>query len=149
MRCYAKVRLGWEMIYLGFFWKNSAQEDAVALDIEKVLKANPGAVASVSEECTGALADLLVIGEFPIVNLSLPVTYVKPTPFTDVQRRILESMRNGEPRRLVYKEILSGRALVAKGLAEHAGGRPEREWWLMITDAGRAKLGEQEVEAAE
>lgn len=140
-RVYAKVRRGWDLIYLGFFLPGTVQEDAVALEVDAALNRHQDGVASVSERCLGAMADFPVIGEFPRDCTQRP-KLVKPTPFTEVQRRMLASMADGEPLQAFYKQINTARALVAKGCAEHAPDMPSGQWWIRITDAGRAKLNE-------
>lgn len=146
-RVYAKVRRGWNHVYLGFFFAGTVQEDKVALEVDATLNRHQDAIASVSERCTGAMADFPVIGEFPRDCTQRP-KLVKPTPFTEVQRRMLESMAHGEPIQALYKGINTARALVAKGYAEHVQGKPSDEWWLRITDAGWAKLNEGEERVA-
>lgn len=146
-RVYAKVRRGWYHVYLGFFFAGTVQEDKVALEVDAMLNRYPDAVASVSEQCHGAMAEFPVIGEFPIISLAPPVL-VKPTEFSPVQRRMLESMRDGKPFQAKYKEKLTGRALLTKGCAERVDDTEPSEWWLKITAKGLARLAESESEAA-
>lgn len=139
---YAKVRRGWALEYLGFFVPGSEDETRVANEVAITLNRYQNAVASVSVECSDALWGVPVIGDFPRFGSPEATKPIKPTPFTDVQRTLLTSMLDGEPRRLIYKQILSGRALLGKGYAAHVEGKPESEWWIRITDAGRVKLAE-------
>lgn len=141
-RVYAKVRRGWNLVYLGFFFPGTAQEDQVALEVDGVLNRYQDAVASVSVECFGALRDLPVIGEFPMLSLSAPKEpkEASPLPVSGVMLAALLSMRDGSARQFTYREINTARALVRRGLAERRTDMPMVEYWISITPAGLAAL---------
>lgn len=147
---YAKVRIGWNVLYVKFFWPGTVQEDAVATDVHKMLENHPGAVACVSEKCLGAMKDFAVLGDLPNAEPKKPRK--KSMALSPLQRDTLASMLNGAPMKFAQKGILTGRALLERDYVERAKNMPKENMWLRITDAGRAKLAEmcgEEVEAAE
>jgi hypothetical protein len=145
---YAKVCLGLQLLldakavpHVWFFEPSTGQEDLVAAEIAAVATRYPGARASVSVECGGALRDLPVIGEFPMFMLSAPrPPRAAPMTITDAMLVALLTMRDGAPRQYTYHEIATARALVRRGLAERRGDMPLTEYWVSITPDGLAAL---------
>jgi hypothetical protein len=135
---YAKVRQGWKVLYVKFFWPGTAQEDVVALEVQKVLEGHLGAGASVSEPCFGAMRGTPVMGVVQGEEPKKPRK--KSTALSKLQLDALASMRNGAPLKFAQKSILTGRALLERGYVERATNMPKESLWLRITDAGRERL---------
>ncbi len=146
MRAYAKVCLGLQFLLdlraepcLWFFEPGTKQEAAVALEIAIALGQYPDASASVSVECHGAMSCYPVIGEFPPLSLVEPKRE-RPVELSTRQRELLTAMLDGRPMCFVYRDKLVGHALLKRHYVERVPGVPVDETWLVITEAGRAKL---------
>ncbi len=133
---YAKVRVGWTHLYLGFFCPGTLQEDRVAREVAAVLERNEGAVASVSAECVGALRDVAVIGDFPILKLD------DHEHVTDAGRRALESISDGRKGYFDAQRLRTARALVADGYVVECNGSTKKMLVVTITEKGSKRLAE-------
>lgn len=136
MRQYAKVCEGFDLLYLGFFRPNTEQENKVAAEIQEVLSKNDNATASVSAECTGALADLPVIGEFPLIDFNAPTV-------REVNRQLTEKQME-----LLREACGDGGALIQRGQVTRAANALLKREWIEVcgerwvaTKAGRERAG--------
>lgn len=146
-KAYAKVSLGLRFLLalraipcLWFFVPNTKQEDIVAAEIAAALEQYPDAKPSVSVECSGALRDLPVIGESPMVDLAKP-DREQAKAISSKQVGMLEGLRDAGPMWCTYRSIQTASSLIRRGWAVRMGGKPAGETWIEITAAGLAVLG--------
>ncbi len=141
MKAYAKVRTGWTNLLFAFFESGTPSENEAAAKVEAMLGKHPGAIASVSVECAGAMADYPIIGEFPIY---VPTVREERGQLTARQRELLLcACRVGGMRAGPGPLLRTANVMLKRDLIEAAGGQ-----WV-ATIEGRAAVGvSSESEAA-
>ena len=130
---YVKVWLG-RALYLWFAFEPGTDSESVAYErAAQSLSDNPGSKAAVSVRCHGACK------WFDLVCAEAPTE--KPT--TKRQLVVLREMLDGKPRSFRKESLNTGAACLKKGFMARVKGTDKSDWMLVITEAGREKVGDE------
>jgi hypothetical protein len=128
---YVKVWLG-RALYLWYSFEPGTDSEGIAYErAVQSLSDNPGSKAVVSVQCAGACK------WFDLVCKEAPTE--KPT--TKRQLEVLREMLDGKPRSFRKESMNTGVACLKKGFMARVKGSDEADWLLVITEAGRAEVG--------